>query len=102
MSRNRYPTDLTDDEWDRVCEIVPRPVAPPGRDPVDAREILDAIAYVLRTGVEWNYLPHDLPPPAVVEAHLRRWSADGTLDALRKALPPRSASRLFPRPRRAR
>src|SRR4029077_16650128 len=46
----RYPTDLTDAEWERIRPLLPRP-AKRGRKPsVDLREILNAIRYMTRTG----------------------------------------------------
>jgi putative transposase len=45
----RYPTDLTDEEWDRVFSFLPQP-AKKGRKPgVDLREVLNAIRYIART-----------------------------------------------------
>ena len=58
----RYPTDLTDAEWERIRPLLPRP-AKRGRKPsVDLREILNAIRYMTRTGGGWRMLPKDFPP----------------------------------------
>ncbi len=32
----------------------------------DLREIVNAIFYVTRTGIAWEYLPHDFPPAKTV------------------------------------
>jgi putative transposase len=62
MRRRRYPTDLTDAEWDRLTPLLPPP-EPRGRPREhSAREILDAIFYVVRGGCAWRLLPHDFPP----------------------------------------
>jgi putative transposase len=43
FERRRYPTDLTDAEWEEIRPLLPRP-AKRGRKPgVDLREILNAI-----------------------------------------------------------
>ena len=48
----RYPTDLTDEEWERVAPLLPRP-AKRGRKPeVDPREVPNAIRYMTRSGGE--------------------------------------------------
>ena len=50
----RYPTDLTDDEWERVRPLLP-PVAKRGRRPkVDRREMLNAVRYMARSGGGWR------------------------------------------------
>jgi transposase len=59
--RQPYFTDLSDDERLIVEPLVP-PVKRGGR-PVNhlRREVVNAILYVLRTGCQWEALPHDLP-----------------------------------------
>lgn len=58
----RYPTDLTDEEWNRVTPYLPKP-AKKGRKPdVDLREVLNAVRYIARTGCSWRMLPKDFPP----------------------------------------
>ncbi|WP_308194770.1 transposase [Micromonospora sp. R77] len=32
----------------------------------DLREIVNGILYVTRTGIAWDYLPHDFPPAKAV------------------------------------
>jgi transposase len=64
MARQRYPTDLTDRQWQELEALLP--LAKPGGRPrsVDVREIMNAILYVARNGVVWRALPHDFPPGA--------------------------------------
>src|ERR1700757_3150690 len=69
----RYPTDLTDAEWERIRPLLPRP-AKRGRKPsVDLREILNAIRYMTRTGGGWRMLPKDFPPWQTVYWWFRRF-----------------------------
>jgi putative transposase len=90
MERKLYPTDLTDEQWEVVRPLLPE--AKPGGRPrsVDLREVLDGIFYVVRGGVPWRMLPHDLPPWGTVHFYYRKWRLDGTwvkvLDALRTRL----------------
>ncbi|MDT0475960.1 IS5 family transposase [Streptomyces sp. DSM 41014] len=44
----------------------------------DLREIVNAILYVDRTGIPWEYLPHDFPPYKTVYGYYAKWEADGT------------------------
>jgi putative transposase len=88
MERKTYPTDLTDARWELIRPL--SPAARPGGRPrsVDLREVLDGIFYVVKGGVPWRMLPHDLPPWGTVHYYYyRRWRLDGTwgriLDVLR-------------------
>jgi transposase len=42
------------------------------------REIVNAILYVNRTGIPWEYPPHDFPPYKTVYDYHAKWEADGT------------------------
>jgi transposase len=69
----RYPSDLTDEEWDRVAPFLPPP-AKKGRKPeVDLREVLNAIRYMARSGGGWRMLPKDFPPWQTVYWWFRRF-----------------------------
>ena len=58
----RYPTDLTDGEWERIDPLLPRPGRRGRKPSVDLREILNAIRYMARSGGGWRMLPKDFPP----------------------------------------
>jgi putative transposase len=45
-------------------------------------EIVNALLYILKSGCQWEMLPHDFPPWADVYDHYRRWKRDGTLERL--------------------
>ena len=68
-SRRAYRSDLSDARWALVEPVLAawraaRAEAGLGlSEPVhDLREIVNAILYVNRTGIAWEYLPHDFPP----------------------------------------
>ena len=69
----RYPTDLTDEEWERIGPFLPKP-AKRGRKPTtDLREVLNAIRYMARSGAGWRMLPKDFPPWQTVYWWFRRF-----------------------------
>jgi putative transposase len=73
-----YPTDLTDNEWQLIEPLLPRS-RKLGRPRKYAwRDILNAIFYVLRTGCQWRFLPHDFPTWKTAYHYLRAWRKDGT------------------------
>jgi len=86
MPRRRYPSDLSDAEWAVLAPLVPAP-KPGGRPAVHPRrEIVDAVLYVLRNGIVWRALPHDLVPWQTAYDYVRRWRLDGTWAQLNDAL----------------
>jgi len=82
----RYPSDMTDAEWALAAPMI-RPAKRGGRRrSVDAREVLNAIFYVLWTGCQWQALPKDLPPKSTVYGYFDLWEWDGTLERIHHAL----------------
>ena len=53
---------------------------------MNLRDVIDAIFYVNRTGVQWRYLPHDYPRWDVVYSYFRKWGRDGTWGQLLQVL----------------
>src|SRR5262245_35617906 len=82
MARKPYPTDLTEDQWQRLAPSLPRPKSggPKGGRPreVDLREVVNALFYHDRAGGGWRMLPHDFPPWSTVYDYFRTWRDDGT------------------------
>src|SRR5882724_2319186 len=79
MRTQRYPSDLSDEQWTLVEPLIP--VYPGGRPrTTDVRDVLDAVFYVLRTGCQWRYLPNDFPPKSTVWRYVDEWRHNGTLD----------------------
>src|SRR3954464_13581463 len=76
----RYPTDMTDAEWELVRPFVDIAQRGSGRQRrVNLREVLDLTPYILGTGCQWRALPKDLPPRSTVHDLLLRWQCDGML-----------------------
>jgi putative transposase len=87
LTRSPYSTDLADDEWEILRQLVPE--AKPGGRPRAhrTREILNAIFYVLRGGCAWRLLPHDFSLPWQTAYHyFRAWRMDGTWEKIHTAL----------------
>ena len=85
--RKAYRSDLSDDQWNLIKDLLP-PAKPGGRPrEVDLREVVNTLMYQARTGCQWDYLPHDLAAKSTVWDYFVAWQQDGTwqkiLDALR-------------------
>jgi transposase len=88
--RKRYPTDVTDEQWQILQPLIP-PARHGGRPrKVEMREVLNTLFYQNRSGCQWDMLPHDLLPKSTVYDYFAQWRDDGTwqqfLDALRRAV----------------
>ncbi len=86
-----YPSDLTDEQWKvlepRAREVMAELTVAVGRPMVhDLRAMCDAVAYVVRNGIEWRALPVDLPPWEAVYAFYERWNGRGLPLALIRRL----------------
>lgn len=83
MERLPYRTDLSDARWALIEPVLVQwrearrglGIRPPIHD---LREIVNAILYVARTGMAWEYLPHDFPPAKTVYDYYAKWESDGT------------------------
>ena len=84
--RLRYPSDLTDAEWQLIEPLIPTAKRGGGQRTVVMREVVNGVMYVLSTGCQWRYIPKDLPPRSTVNGYFHLWSWDGTLKRIHDAL----------------
>ncbi len=75
---------IPDDLWERLEPVIVAldPPKPTGRKRVEARAILDAILFRLRTGCQWNHLPKELPDDSTVHRTFQRWVERGVFPRL--------------------
>jgi putative transposase len=94
-TRRPYPSDLTDEEWEILEPIIPRPIAHPNLQvPVHStRELMNAIRYRTRTGCSWRSLPHDFPPWSTVQGTYRKWLKTGVMKDIHDELRERARIR---------
>jgi transposase len=72
-TRKAYPSDVSDAEWEFLVPYLTlmREGAPQRQYPL--RDLFNAVRYVVKTGCQWRFLPHDLPPWTAVYQQARRW-----------------------------
>lgn len=73
---------LTDPQWDAISGVFD--VKRKRRVPL--RSGVDAILYIVRTGVQWRNLPPDFPKWRAVYYCFDPWNRDGTMDRLNLCL----------------
>ena len=86
MSRKAYPSDLTDAQWEELAPLLPPDQTRGHPRTTDLREVVNGMLYVLRGGIPWRLMPHDLPPWGTVWWYFRNWRDDGTWERVEAAL----------------
>ncbi len=68
---------LRDDQWELIKDLLPGKQGDPGRTAEDNRLFVDAVLYVLKTGVPWEDLPPRFGKPNTVWKRFDRWCKRG-------------------------
>jgi transposase len=81
-ARKSYPSDVSDAEWEFLLPYLTlmREDAPQRGHAL--RDAFDAVRYVVRTGCQWDFLPHDFPPWTAVYQQARRLVSAGVFEAI--------------------
>src|SRR5437016_463289 len=86
-TRERYPSDLTDLQWDNIEHLFPQAKGKSGRPRTyPRREIVNAIFYLARGGCSWRMLPHDFPPWKTVSYYFYTWRDAGLWETIHHIL----------------
>ena len=79
--------DLTDAQWAVLKPVLqPRRSRGRGRPWRDAREVLNGVLWILRTGAPWHDLPDRYPPYQTCHRRFQQWQRDGTLTRVLRRL----------------
>ena len=78
--------ELSETQWQRICELIPGKAGDPGRTGRDNRLFVNGVLWVLRSGAHW----HDLPPRygkwKSVHKRFSRWAKAGVWERIFAAL----------------
>lgn len=85
-SKQRYPSDLSDEEWALVEPLIPPGKQGGGKRKVVLREVVNGLMYILSTGCQWRAVPKDLPPRSTLFDYFDLWNWDGTLGRIHAEL----------------
>lgn len=80
-----YPSDLTDDQWALLEPRLPK-ANRRGRPRTSLRAVLNALAYLAKSGCQWRLLPHSFPPWQTVYHYFWHWSRGPVLCGLNAQL----------------
>lgn len=79
--------ELTDNDWQIIEVLLPGvPTGKRGRPWRGNREVLDAILWILHTGAPWRNLPGKYPPYQTCHRRFQKWSSDGMLEKVLRAV----------------
>ena len=82
MTRQAYPSDISDDEWAFAAPYLTLMSEDAPQRVHDLREVCNGLRWIVRTGASWRMMPHDLPPWAVVYQQAQRWIKAGVFEAM--------------------
>jgi putative transposase len=86
MESERYPTDLKDEEWAIIARLFTKSEKRGKKPNNDMRRIVDGCFYLLRGGISWRMMPHDLPPWKEVYYYLDKWRKNGKWERINQVL----------------
>jgi transposase len=81
-TRKSYPSDVSDAEWEFLIPYLTLMRADAPQREYALRDVFDAARYVVKTGCQWDFLPHDFPPASAVYQQARRWVAAGVFETI--------------------
>ena len=82
MERKAYPSDVSDAEWALVAPYLTLMTEAAPQREYPLREVFNGLRWIVRTGAQWRWMPHDLPPWYVVYQQSRRWVKAGVFESL--------------------
>ncbi len=78
--RKSYPSDVSDAEWEFLLPYLTLMREDAPQREYSLRDVFDAVRYVVKTGRQWDFLPHDFPPASAVYQQARRWIGAGVFE----------------------
>jgi putative transposase len=82
----RYPSDLTNEEWTVLQPLLPVPQGRGRPREHQLREVMNGIRYVLRYGIPWDAMPKDLPPSSICYDYWRLLTDGGHMEQINHRL----------------
>jgi transposase len=78
--RKPYPSDVSDEEWALVAPYLTLMSEDAPQREYALREVFNGLRWIVRTGAQWRWLPHDLPPWYTVYQQTQRWLRAGVFE----------------------
>ena len=80
--------ELTDEQWALIAPLFKKndELQTRGRPPKSAREVLNGVLWILRSGARWADLPERFPPYQTCYRRFQSWVKDGRLKKVLETL----------------
>jgi transposase len=82
MNKKNDQSDLSDEQWYLLEEIIPQKNKIGRPREYSIRSILNAIFYITRTGCQWRYLPINYPPWNTVYYYFKKFKENGLIERI--------------------
>jgi len=90
----KYPSDLTDQQWEIIKDMIPRARAGGRPRTTDVRLVINAVFYLCRTGCAWRYLPKHFGCWQTIYDYFSQWRCSGFWKKLNDELSTRARKRV--------
>jgi len=77
-----YEDIIPDSVWNKIKDIIPSKKVKIGRPEWDNRKTLEGIFFIIKTGIQWKYLPREFGKVSTVHGKFRRWIKMGTFSKI--------------------
>lgn len=80
--------ELTNEQWALIAPLFEKAdvIQTRGRPPKPAREVLNGVLWILRSGARWQDLPERFPPYQTCHRRFQEWVKDGRLRKILETL----------------
>jgi transposase len=78
--------EITDEQFDRIQDLLPGKAGDPGVTAQDNRRFLDAVLWIARTGAPWADLPERFGKYDTAYQRFNRWAKRGVWNRVMEAL----------------
>ncbi len=82
MSRQAYPSDVSDEEWAFVAPYLTLMAEDAPQRVHSLREVFNGWRYIVRAGAPWRMMPNDLRPWEIVYGQTQRWLKAGAFESI--------------------
>jgi transposase len=69
-----YPSDLTREQFEQIRPLLESARKNTKPRTLDLYDVFNALLYVLKTGCQWDALPHDYPKHKTVHSYFMQWN----------------------------
>ena len=73
--------NLTDEQWEVLSPLFDKKQTGRGRPRRNAREVMDGILWILRTGAQWSELPDKYPAYQTCHRRFQQWNREGKMES---------------------